>query len=225
MSASWKPSRPMRCVGTCAREGDDGRRVHHRVGEAVRRFVAPGPDVAMQTPGRPVARAYPSAAWAPLCSCLIRRWIHARRVVEGVVERKGRTSRVAEDVRHAEPDQLVDEEARGLGAGAGARRRFGSRWLIAVTPSVWKPVTAPSEADEDETGVLGRERREVARGARGRKRRRRSSSGAATSRRRDATSSVIVSPSSTRPIGPPEAASGETWPTMKPCVAPLSVHR
>src|SRR5215831_9470445 len=35
----------------------------------VTRLVAPGPLVAIQTPARPVARAYPSAANAPPCSC------------------------------------------------------------------------------------------------------------------------------------------------------------
>lgn len=38
----------------------------------VTRFVAPGPEVAMTTPGFPVARAYPSAAWAAPCSCAVR---------------------------------------------------------------------------------------------------------------------------------------------------------
>jgi acetolactate synthase-1/2/3 large subunit len=34
----------------------------------VTRLVAPGPDVAMQTPTRPVAEAYPWAAWPAPCS-------------------------------------------------------------------------------------------------------------------------------------------------------------
>ena len=38
--------------------------------------------------------------------------------------------------------------------------------------------------------------------------------------RRFATSIVIVSPSWTAAIGPPTSASGATWPTMKPRVAP-----
>ncbi len=38
----------------------------------VTRFVAPGPLVAMQTPGLPLALAYPSAMWAAHCSCLTR---------------------------------------------------------------------------------------------------------------------------------------------------------
>jgi hypothetical protein len=33
-------------------------------------------------------------------------------------------------------------------------------------------------------------------------------------------SSVIMSPSRKSPIGPPRAASGPTWPTQKPRVAP-----
>jgi len=35
-------------------------------------FVAAGPDVTMQTPGRPVARAYPSAICVAPCSCFVR---------------------------------------------------------------------------------------------------------------------------------------------------------
>ena len=34
------------------------------------KLVAPGPDVAKQTPGFLDARAYPSAIWAAFCSCL-----------------------------------------------------------------------------------------------------------------------------------------------------------
>src|SRR5688572_10006621 len=38
----------------------------------VTRLVAPGPDVAIQTPTRPVACAYPVAAWPAPCSCRTR---------------------------------------------------------------------------------------------------------------------------------------------------------
>ena len=38
----------------------------------VTRLVAPGPEVAMTTPGFPVARAQPSAAWAAPCSWAVR---------------------------------------------------------------------------------------------------------------------------------------------------------
>ena len=38
----------------------------------VTRLVAPGPLVAMQTPTRPVACAYPVAAWPAPCSCRTR---------------------------------------------------------------------------------------------------------------------------------------------------------
>ena len=34
----------------------------------VTRFVAPGPDVAIQTPARPETWAYPVAAWPAPCS-------------------------------------------------------------------------------------------------------------------------------------------------------------
>src|SRR4029078_12515598 len=40
----------------------------------VTRFVAPGPDVAMQTPTLPVAWAYPVAAWPAPCSWRTRMW-------------------------------------------------------------------------------------------------------------------------------------------------------
>jgi hypothetical protein len=44
----------------------------YAVAKPVIRFVAPGPEVAMQTPTLPEARAYPSAIWAADCSCLAR---------------------------------------------------------------------------------------------------------------------------------------------------------
>ena len=44
------------------------------VARPVTRLVAPGPDVATQTPGRPLARAYPSAAWAAACSWRTSTW-------------------------------------------------------------------------------------------------------------------------------------------------------
>ena len=40
----------------------------------VTKFVAPGPDVAMQTPVRPVACAYPVAACPAPCSCRTNMW-------------------------------------------------------------------------------------------------------------------------------------------------------
>ena len=44
----------------------------------VTRFVAPGPDVAIQTPARPETWAYPVAAWPAPCSWRTRMW----RIVE-----------------------------------------------------------------------------------------------------------------------------------------------
>ena len=41
---------------------------------AVTRFVAPGPDVAQQTPTRPDERAYPPAAKAAAASCRHSTW-------------------------------------------------------------------------------------------------------------------------------------------------------
>ena len=41
------------------------------VATPVTRLVAPGPEVATHTPTFPLALAYPSAAWAAPCSCLV----------------------------------------------------------------------------------------------------------------------------------------------------------
>ena len=63
----------------------------------VTRFVAPGPEVATQTPTRPEARAYPLAAKAAPCSWRTRMWLELRphdRVVEG----HDRAAGIAEDV-------------------------------------------------------------------------------------------------------------------------------
>ncbi|CAB4340027.1 unannotated protein [freshwater metagenome] len=47
----------------------------------VTKFVAPGPDVAMQTPARPVTWAYPVAACPAPCSCRTKIW----RIVESKI--------------------------------------------------------------------------------------------------------------------------------------------
>ena len=48
----------------------------------VRALVAPGPAVVQTTPGRPVTRAYPSAANAPACSLRMRIvWSPSRREI------------------------------------------------------------------------------------------------------------------------------------------------
>ncbi len=44
----------------------------YAVANPVTAFVKPGPLVTNATPTRPLARAYPSAAWTAACSCLVR---------------------------------------------------------------------------------------------------------------------------------------------------------
>ena len=51
----------MRPVGTCPVKITIGMESQYAVAMPVTVLVAPGPDVAMQTPTLPVARAYPSA--------------------------------------------------------------------------------------------------------------------------------------------------------------------
>ena len=57
MSASWKASVPMRWVGTWPVMAISGVESRKASAIGVTRFVAPGPDVAMQTPTLPVTRA------------------------------------------------------------------------------------------------------------------------------------------------------------------------
>ena len=57
MSASWKASVPIRCVGTCPVIATSGVESRNASAIGVTRLVAPGPLVAMQTPTLPVARA------------------------------------------------------------------------------------------------------------------------------------------------------------------------
>ena len=62
MSASWKASVPMACEFTWPVIAKSGTESMWASAMAVTRLVAPGPDVAMQTPSFPLAAAYPSAA-------------------------------------------------------------------------------------------------------------------------------------------------------------------
>ncbi len=57
VSASWNASLPIRCVFTWPVIATTGIESMLAVAMPVVRFVAPGPEVAMQTPTRPVARA------------------------------------------------------------------------------------------------------------------------------------------------------------------------
>ena len=72
MSASWKASVPIEDDATWPVMATIGTESMCASAIGVTRFVAPGPDVAMQTPTRPVAAAYPWAACPAPCSCRTR---------------------------------------------------------------------------------------------------------------------------------------------------------
>ena len=57
ISISWKLSRPRRLTATLQVIATTGMESIHAVAIPVTRLVAPGPDVAMQTPTLPVALA------------------------------------------------------------------------------------------------------------------------------------------------------------------------
>ena len=57
MSISWKASLPINAAGTLPVIATIGIESRSAVPIPVTRFVAPGPDVPMQTPTRPVTRA------------------------------------------------------------------------------------------------------------------------------------------------------------------------
>jgi hypothetical protein len=57
MSASWNASVPIAAAPTCPVTATIGTESISASAIGVTRFVAPGPDVAMQTPTRPVAAA------------------------------------------------------------------------------------------------------------------------------------------------------------------------
>ena len=57
MSVSWNASRPKSEVSTCPVTATTGTESMKAVARPVTRFVAPGPDVAMQTPTLPETRA------------------------------------------------------------------------------------------------------------------------------------------------------------------------
>ena len=68
MSASWKASEPMAAELTWPVMNTTAWESMWASAIAVTRFVAPGPEVAIATPTRPVARWYPWAAWPAPCS-------------------------------------------------------------------------------------------------------------------------------------------------------------
>src|SRR5262249_48009489 len=74
MSASWKASDPIDPLGTWPVIATIATESIYASAIGVTRFVAPGPDVAMQTPTLPVAWAYPVAGWPAPCSGRTRMW-------------------------------------------------------------------------------------------------------------------------------------------------------
>ncbi len=74
MSTSWKASVPMRARGTWPVMQITGTESSLASARAVRVLVAPGPEVAKKTAGRPVVRAMPWAMKPAPCSCRARTW-------------------------------------------------------------------------------------------------------------------------------------------------------
>src|SRR5690606_33467043 len=74
MSASWNASEPIDPVGTCPVIATTGTESMYASVRGVTRLVAPGPEVAMHTPTRPLAWAYPVAAWPAPCSWRTSTW-------------------------------------------------------------------------------------------------------------------------------------------------------
>ena len=68
VSASWNASVPMREELTCPVIAMIGTESHLASAIAVRRFMAPGPEVAMHTAGIPVERVIPWAIKPAACS-------------------------------------------------------------------------------------------------------------------------------------------------------------
>ena len=68
VGVSWNASVPIMRRGTCPVIATIGTESSSASARPVTRFVAPGPEVAMQTPTRPVHLAYPSAAKTSPCS-------------------------------------------------------------------------------------------------------------------------------------------------------------
>ncbi|VXB82747.1 hypothetical protein NOCARDAX2BIS_370036 [Nocardioides sp. AX2bis] len=81
MSASWNASVPIIEAPTWPVIATRGTESMCASASGVTRFVAPGPEVAMQTPTRPLAAAYPCAAWPAPCSWRTRMW----RIEESII--------------------------------------------------------------------------------------------------------------------------------------------
>jgi len=63
MSTAWNASRPSCAFTFCPVIANTGIESTWAVYRPVTKLLAPGPEVAAQTPTVPIARAYPSAMW------------------------------------------------------------------------------------------------------------------------------------------------------------------
>ena len=69
MSTAWNASRPSCAFTFCPVMARMGMESTWAVYSPVTKLLAPGPEVAAQTPTVPIARAYPSAMWIAPSSC------------------------------------------------------------------------------------------------------------------------------------------------------------
>src|SRR5262249_13718863 len=125
-----------------------------------------------------------------------------------VVRRQNRAARIAEDVGDALAHEAFPHDLRA--------REFH----IVLTCSY--PVTAPVDADDTRRAYFAKTPFAYRGAGRDQAASRRctSSSVSATDSVRRSMSIVTTSPSRSAAMGPPRAASGDTWPTIRPRVAP-----
>ena len=109
VSASWNASLPMSLLVTWPVMATTGIESMRASTSPVTRLVAPGPEVAQQTPTLPVDRAKPSAAKAGIL-LMTDEDMADRVVVHGVVEREGDAARVAEDALDAFADEALQQD-------------------------------------------------------------------------------------------------------------------
>src|SRR5207249_4460798 len=124
MSVSWNASRPIMGRDTCPVIATTGELSMYAAASPVTRLVAPGPDVATHTPTRPLARAYPSAAWAAACSCRTmtsRPRLH-QHLPQTVTPRGDRLDGEVQYV-HLSPHDLRDRREGGGDRAVADRRR------------------------------------------------------------------------------------------------------
>ena len=111
ISVSWKASLPSSARGTLPVIATIGTESIIAVARPVTRLIAPGPDVAIATPTPLVARLNPSAAWAATL-LMANEDVAKRELAEDVIDRKDGAAGIAEDRRHALPDQALADGAR-----------------------------------------------------------------------------------------------------------------